>query len=312
MRRLSVLITVCLVAFGATVAARSATTLDGHRAVVQRHGGWMAKDANPKHPWLYVAGYSNSVVTIYDIDQLVAKKIGQITAGINGPGFLSLDSQGTLYAVQAGLVQIYAPGSTTPTLTLSQGLTDPGAAAADASGNVYVANDNGSASSILVYPPGQTTPSGAITSPLFSRPVAEVFDGAGDLYVSDWNLGVCMIPSGSQEPVSLGLQGGGQPAGIAVDAGTTDLFVNYFYGSRQYKTLVYKPGVVHPTRRLEGNLGANGIATGHVGRSTYVFVADYYSNNVYVYTSHGSQSNTVILTDAQRLNGIAFKPAGVP
>jgi DNA-binding beta-propeller fold protein YncE len=110
---------------------------------------------------------------------------------------------------EVGRVEIYAAGSTSPRLTLSQGLTYANDAVTDADGNVYVANSGGSIADVVVYPAGQTTPSETITSGLFSRPYGEVFDPSGDLYVADWNTGVCMIAAGSQQVVSLGLKGGG-------------------------------------------------------------------------------------------------------
>jgi hypothetical protein len=272
----------------------------------------MARNANPRHPWLYVDGYNNNAVSIYDVGGVTPRKIGEITSGVSKPAGISLDRNGTLYvSSQAANVQVYPAGATSPTLTLSQGLTFANDAVADADGNVYVANSGGSAPSIVVYPPGQTTPSETITSSVLGRPYGEAFDAQGNLYISDWDTGVCMIPKSSQTVTALGLKGGGQPAGIAFDDSNVALFVNYCYGDRTYKTLAYKAGPA-PLRTLRGNVGGNAIAVGTIRKATYVFIPDFYSNVVYVYLQKGKGVYGTIQTDVRGANGIAFKPAGVP
>lgn len=155
------------------------------------------------------------------------------------------------------------------------------------------------------------TPSETITSDLFSRPYGEVFDPSGDLYVADWNTGVLMIAAGSQQVVSLGLIGGGQPAGIAFDAHTNNLFVNYYYGPGRYKTLVYAAGSAYPIRALYGTEGANDMTIGAFGHSSYLFDPDYFTNKIYVYKPNARKPSAVMRTDAKGINGVALKPAGV-
>ena len=275
-------------------------------------GSWISRDANPNHPWLYVASYSNNKIDIYDVQKLALKKIGQIADEIDQPAGISIDGKGSLYvSEQVGKVEIYAAGSTSPTLTLSQGLTYANDAVTDAAGNVYVANSGGSIADIVVYPPGQTTPSETITSALFSRPYGEAFDSSGDLYVADWYLGVCMIAAGSQQVESLGLTGGGQPAGIAFDATTDNLFVNYYYGPGKYTTLVYAAGSANPIRALRGTEGANEMTIGKIGHSSYLFVPGFFSSKIYAYKPNARKPSAVMLTDAKNISGVAFKPAGV-
>jgi hypothetical protein len=273
---------------------------------------WISRDANPNHPWLYVASNSNNKIDIYDVQKLRLKRIGQVTDEIDQPAGISVDGKGTLYvSEEVGRVEIYAAGSTSPRLTLSQGLTYANDAVTDADGNVYVANSGGSIADVVVYPAGQTTPSETITSGLFSRPYGEVFDPSGDLYVADWNTGVCMIAAGSQQVVSLGLKGGGQPAGIAFDGGTDHLFVNYYYGPGRYKTLVYAAGSAYPIRALHGTEAADAMTIGAFGHSSYLFDPDYFTNKIYVYKPNARKPSAVMSTDAKGINGVALKPAGV-
>jgi hypothetical protein len=273
---------------------------------------WISPDADPNRPWLYVASNSNNKIDIYDVQQLRLKKIGQVTDFIDQPEGITVDGKGTLYVSEGvGMVEIYPAGSKAPTLTLSQGLTNANDAVTDADGNVYVANSGGSIADVVVYPAGQTTPSETITSDLFSRPYGEVFDPSGDLYVADWNTGVLMIAAGSQQVVSLGLIGGGQPAGIAFDARTKNLFVNYYYGPGRYKTLVYAAGSAYPIRALHGAEGANDMTIGAFGHFSYLFDPDYFTNKIYVYKPNAKKPRAVMPTDAKGINGIALKPAGV-
>src|ERR1700722_7859247 len=178
----------------------------------ERHGGWMARDANPSHAWLYVNGEDNNVVYIRELEKFGFPEIGRITAGVSKPFGMAVDAQGTLYLVNQhgagsapGAVTIYPAGSTSPSLTLSDGLVNPQGVAVDASGNVYVTN-RGPSPGIAVYAPGQTTLSQYITDPLLSRPIQETFDAAGNLHFSDPDTGVSEILLGSQQPVGVFLQ----------------------------------------------------------------------------------------------------------
>jgi lactonase family protein with 7-bladed beta-propeller len=282
------------------------------RATETRRDG--APKSSTGQALLYVAGFGNNAVEIYDVSTAGAQKAGEITTGIDGPKNLSVDPNGNLYVAnqnEAAIV-VYRPGADSPARTLSAGLTEANAAVADASGNVYVANGYGDPA-IVVYPPGGSVPSRTIKSSLFGRPYGEVLDTAGNLYIADWLNGVLMLPAGAQQPVSLGLEGGGQPAGIAYVAKSNELFVNYFYaGKRRYRTIVYAPGNPAPLRTLSGVVSANGMVAGKVDHATYVFVPNYFSNAVYVYRRVGRKPLTVFTTDAQNANGVAFKPSGVP
>jgi serine/threonine-protein kinase len=187
----------------------------------------MARDAHPRHPWLYVSGINNNVVDIYDLAKFAVPQIGEITKGLNHPGGISLDGAGNLYVANqgGGTVTIYAPGETLPSLTLSQGLTEPVDSAIDANGDVYVSN-RATTPSIVVYPQGQTVPSATITSSLIQIPTAVIFDATGNLYFADNNTGVSEMAAGTQQLVSLGLQQDLPASGLALDPLTGDLFVS--------------------------------------------------------------------------------------
>ena len=74
----------------------------------------------------------------------------------------------------------FAPGSTTPTATLT-GLNGPDALAFDSSGNLYVANGDGT--TVSEFAPGSTTPTATLTG--LNDPEALAFDSSGNLYVAN-------------------------------------------------------------------------------------------------------------------------------
>jgi hypothetical protein len=295
---------------GSGVAAANVTGSAPRQVVVQRHRGWIASDANPKHTWLYVTGFSNNVVSIYDLERPGSPEVGEITDGIDTPNGVTIDAHGTVYVANslAPNVTIYSPGTTTPSLTLTTGLTHPVNVAIDASGDVYVSN-RGSTPSIVVYPPGQSTPSATITSSVLQIPTQIVFDSTGDLYISDNGAGISKIPVGSQQPVSLGFQGLVYPSGIALDPGSGDAFVSQAGGG---KTLVFDSGHVNPSRTLKDSVDVDLLAVGSVKRREYLFVANSQSNTVALFQMGRRKSTATVATNAQNLVGVGVKPAGVP
>jgi streptogramin lyase len=270
--------------------------------------GWMASTADASHPWLYVAGFSNNVVAIYDLGRFGFPQIGQITDGVNNPVGVTVDAQGAVYVANqgGGNVAIYPAGATTPSLTLSQGLSQPTCAAVDTNGDVYV-TDRGSVQNIVVYPQGQTIPSTIITNVLIQNPVADFFDSNRNLYFSDFVTGMNMIPSGSGQPVSLHMENSIHAQGAVLDPTTNNVFVDTFATIR-----VYKLGGVEPVRRLNSALSANGMATGAVKGSQYIFVSGWGTNQVGVFRSKDSNPLIVFSTVSQNPTGVGFKPAGVP
>jgi len=278
----------------------------------------MARDANPKHPWLYVAGFSNNVVNIYDQQRYGAPLIGSLTQGMDNPCGLALDSQGTLYVTNDGAntVEVFPAGATAPSVTLSQDLDLPVAVAVDTNGDVYVANDSATNPGIAVFPAGQTTPSAFITSSLLPQPIQMFFDASRNLYVSDLDTGVVAeMPYGSQQPVSLGLEELVHARGIALDPLDGNLYVNNLlhFGGNDAQTLAYAPGSVTPKYRLKGSTpAADDIVFGVVQGEEYMFLSNTHTNQVIVYKHNSRKPLTVLTTASNNTQGLAFKPAGVP
>lgn len=94
----------------------------------------------------------------------------------------------TRYFNAGSSVRIYAPGSTKPFRTITEGISNPVSLAFDDSGNLYVANseilhgNKWGPATITVYAPGESSPSRTISDGVHG-PRAMAFDHLGNLYV---------------------------------------------------------------------------------------------------------------------------------
>lgn len=296
-------------AYGSTVGLVSR-----HAVALAPHGknrGWLSPDANRHHPWLYVDSAQNNVVLIYDLARFGIPQIGQITQGLGNPTGMAIDAAGNLYVANyyGGDVTIYPPGSTAPSVTLSQGLTTPNGLAVDTNGDLYVGN-KGNPPSILVYPPGQTSPSQTITSPLIQNPGQLFFDASRNLYFQD-NAGICEIPFGAQQPISLNLQGIKSYDGtVAVDPLNGNLLVSGVR-NRQHSIIIFPGGDVNPARKLRTSAYADFLTIGDIKGQEYIFVPDGASNTVSIFR-HDSTNATVTFQTVQYARSTAYKPADAP
>ena len=280
MRRivLSVATASLLLAGVAGAATRPAT----HARAVQR-GSWMARTANPKHPWIYVSGFDSNNVLIYDLSEFGVPQIGAITTGIEGPRDITLDAAGNLYVANTsgGNVAIYPPGATTPGIVLTQGLHAPVCATVDAQGNVWVMNQ-GNPAGIVVFPPGQTTPSKTITSPLIKSPQQLAFDAKGNAIFGDDETGVSEIRAGTTTVVSLHLKDlpTGATEGIVIDPHRRSVFVSFGYLTNHIN--MYLRGHRKPLRSLSAPT-ADGLAGGYFMRHNVVFIPASQTGSVTAY-----------------------------
>jgi DNA-binding beta-propeller fold protein YncE len=292
----------------ATSGSGAAATMTHAVQPASRERGWMARKPNTKHAWLYAAGYNDSRVEIYDLEELGTPQIGTIVDGVSGPADVYLDPAGNLYVVnEMGSVSIYEPGQTSPAMTLSQDLTAPQGVTTDAAGNVYVANRD--PHEIVVYPPGSTTVSHLITSPLFTGLADMFFDQSGTLYMADnWSGVLVLLPGPSQQVTQLGLQGIPEVGGVAMDA-RGDLFVANLL-TKDYVD-VFVPGQTEPARQLHTTADANFMASGYVHGKDYVFVPDYFGNIVSIFEERGRRPLSILQTGVSGLNGVVVKPAGM-
>jgi hypothetical protein len=114
-----------------------------------------------------------------------------------GPEALTVDPQGNLYVANASAgtndtpdIAVYAPGDSSPTRTISQGITNPSMLRTDSSGNLGVLNFT----NIAIYASGSNSPSKVITQGIAGA-ASMAFDQSNNLYVA--NVGATNSDPGS-------------------------------------------------------------------------------------------------------------------
>lgn len=272
--------------------------------------GWLSPEAK-KHgkAVIYVADFDNNEVLIYRAHGKSQSPIGMISSGVGGPYGLCVDRHHTLYVANRSnhTVTVYPAGSTSPSVTYSQGLGDPLYPIVDQDGNLFVGNgDVGyGGGTVVEYPTGSTIPFRVLRTP-GSEADGMDFDQRGNLYVA-YRTDL----SGSIEEFAPSLTHGqtlgmtlNQPQGVivdkkgnilAVETGSTDRIDLFPPGARDPLIEVPMPNGDTPTqlaiRQKENRL----FVTGYSGA---------------IYITHyplGAKSSLGTKDDAQMLiQGIAL------
>ena len=207
----------------------------------------------------------------------------------------------------------------------STGLFDPVGIALDGSGNIYVANDEGSLgssftpASVTVYPAGSSgnaAPSATISgdNTYLSEPTAIAIDSTGKIYVTEGFDAVVVFPKGStgnatpsaiiDSNISGSVTDLDNPVAVAVDnLGNTYLANNGSQYGRSDTVSVYLPGSnsnVVPSATISGsNTGLGdpiGIAIDSVAGKIYVANFNNYSVTVYPVGTNGNASPSATIS----------------
>ena len=197
-----------------------------------------------------------------------------------------------------GTVSEFAPGSTTPTATLT-GLSNPEGLAFDGSGNLYVANKgNGTVSE---FAPGSTTPTATLTG--LSYPVALAFDSSGNLYVAN-EIGttVSEFAPGSTTPTAT-LTGLDNPVALAFDSSGNLFVANYDVGT----VSEFAPGSTTPTATLDRAEQSLALAFDSSGN---LYVANGSMRHTVSEFAPGSTTPTATLTGLNNPGALAFDSSG--
>jgi hypothetical protein len=127
-----------------------------------------ALEAQRSKQLLYILvnnGYTNSYVGVYHAFAKQPKLLRKITNGISNPGAIWTDSAGNLYVgndlTYTSSVTEYAPGTSNPSQTYSNGIDLPFGGTVDSKGTMYVSvvqAPGAPAGALAVIPPGYTYP----------------------------------------------------------------------------------------------------------------------------------------------------------
>ncbi len=181
-----------------------------------------------------------------------------IREGINVPYGCAIDGNDNLFVSNAGGFDItkYKRGKTEPTVVLDQtnGLTAPTVIALDASGDLYVANNDfgGHVANVQIFPPGAKKPSMTITNGAW-WPQGIAVDSKGNLYVANFETSskpgaVTEYLAGQNAPYQTILDAGSYPWGVTVDP-RGRLFVSGGDPSEVGYVREFPPGSVHPAKQ---------------------------------------------------------------
>lgn len=216
---------------------------------------------------LYVAaGTFSQPPAIYVYHEGQQEPYTTLTPGAIG---LALDSKGNLYATQFGnVINVYAPGSTTPTSTLSDNLCFTNAVAADRKGNVFVdgfdcqppPNDG---NEVDMFPAGSSTPVKVISNIQGAGGLA-VVEHKGNLVVQDNGAGTVSVyapPYARPAVIAFAFSGAG--VGIALDKTENNVWVsanNVVSGLPNGREFSLKTGTLLDSTSTTDLSNAQGIA----------------------------------------------------
>jgi sugar lactone lactonase YvrE len=229
----------------------------GAVAAPDAHGtraGWMSPRARSGKGLLYVTDNANSAVDLFDVKGSGQHIIGQITDGVDQPNGIATDSDGNLYVANSNnTLTVYAPGSTTPSSTYTQGLSLPIGVAVRSVGRFAVGNLDGQ--SVTDYVPGSMAPSQTISFSSLegNSPYGLAFDGKNDLYVAALGYPTARayeLTKHSSTPSDLGIAGITVMHGIAVDRQGNVLIANQGGASIE----VFPPGSSTPSQTITDGL----------------------------------------------------------
>jgi DNA-binding beta-propeller fold protein YncE len=218
--------------------------------------------------YLFVSETQSNTVNIYGLKE--RKLVKSITNGISYPLGTAIDKGGVLYVVNqpsgsTDTVTEYAPGSSTPELTLDTGVTAAIGVGVDSSGTVYVDNDY--PAEMLEFAAGSKTPTKTFDLSL-AAPWGLAIDTNNDVYVVDLGGAIWEFSAGSTTGQNLGLLSLGEPNGLAVDA-KGNLYVSAYAGT-QGEVLVYPHGAASPVCTITQGISNPALLAVSAHGTTYV------------------------------------------
>lgn len=253
---------------------------------------------------LYLDPINGSSVVAYDAQS--GTQTGSVNQGIRYPQGLAVDAAGDLFVSNAGSVQEFAPGASSPTTTFNTGgSTTNSGVAVGADGTVYVANIYGSPT-VLVFGPGSTTPTASYYDSNVQYPFELAVDANNNLYVGYGYgpTGVAEFVAGSYNAASNFISVSGQPYGVAVDS-SGDLIVSGGQQIEVFPPLATSPSTIIGQRA--GICGAGGLALD--SSEQFLYVSDQCSNSVYAFAYPNGARLATFTNGISNSLGLALSPA---
>lgn len=256
---------------------------------------------------LYVAN-SDGVVTIYARGATTPTQ--QITNDGGTPQALYMAPSGALSVgwgststVQLACVTEYQPGQTSPSLTITSGISEPLGVRVDRASTVEVENYGPTAyGSLTTYPLSQTTPSRDVKG-LYAFPSAVAADAQNNVYVGYGNEPFIVVypPGNVSSPLRRITNGVHIPFSMVFDGAGVLYVANYGGGS----VTEYAYGKTIPKRTLTGMVAPDAVVLDLSGR---LYVADKVLNTITVYARNSSKVVETISRGVDQPIALAFGP----
>jgi len=311
---------------GSGVLPGSGSSASASASIPAEPKTWRVARTLPDKDVLYVSDILDSRVDIYPLNTADPSPIGSIVQQVYVPTGMAVDAAHDLLVannetpitptIGKGLpthVNVYPPGADRPSGSYWQDLDHPTDVAVGVDGTVYVASFGDG--SVTEYAPGSNTPSLHFQPPSGSA-LAIALDAHNNLYVAcaTSNL-VFEFAPGSTQGTNLGLVLGGEPHGMAFDAGG-DLIVAVSMAPNSGSVVdVFSPGSKTPFQKITGTFQPFMIALDK--GQCHLYVADFGSGNhdgaVFEFTYPGGRLVTKYSKGgASGAYGVGVSPPSVP
>ncbi|MGC2406636.1 MAG: hypothetical protein WA431_09550 [Candidatus Cybelea sp.] len=205
-------------------------------------------------------------IHVYTAGMKNPRQLRLITQGAGRPFGLWVNSKNILYVanesnkVPASVTE-FKPGASSPFLTISDVMGQPGSVAVDRAGNVYVNENVQDEGWVQVFAPGQITPERSIDTGIGGYafdPGSMAFDPQGDLVVAEQAklaLQMVKIAPGYSQPIPMNLD----LANIVGPGMGIDRAGNIYVASSGGASVsVFAPGQTEPSRTIS-NVPAYGL-----------------------------------------------------
>jgi sugar lactone lactonase YvrE len=218
-------------------------------------------ELEPGYGRLWVAGATTSTLDGFTEDDLFVNKTPTVTPGtsaapqgiafeLSGAMWVSLSTTSLVRYAAADLATAAATPPLTPTVTITDLISDPAGVALGPDGRIWVANCN---NTVTAYSLAGGTAAVVVHSTSFQCPRGIAFDTAGNLWVANRDGGLQRFPNAqiaTTNPAAVpditptAASGGSQPYGVALDK-DGNLWVAFCGGSKvaRYASPTYASAV---------------------------------------------------------------------
>jgi sugar lactone lactonase YvrE len=206
--------------------------------------------------WLALSSTNDLYVTAKSYVNVYLKSRQTQTKRIHtGAIAVAIDASDNLYVSGAGVVSVFAPGATKPTRTITQGLQSPTRLAIDASGNLYVANQESSGcGDVTVYVAATGVLENTITDGICT-PVSLAVDSHDNLYVGNQPdneaSSVTMYAAGTGALIETIRKGVSHPSALAIDPSDNLYVANQ---TTPGSVTIYPPNQTLPSQTLKKDI----------------------------------------------------------